>query len=277
MEETVRTRPCAWVRLALPLRLGDRTIGLWLLGRRDPDDEYAAPEITVLQALADQTAIALAHIAQSELLRVAYKADIDRMETERASLARELHDHILGDMAELKRNVELHAPSPEFLAIYDRVTHNLRQTITGLRPMMLNYGLWAAFSSLVDALADRSQNSLIVELDVPETDARHDADLEQHLYRIVQQACDNALRHAQAHRLAIRGDLRQDRIDLTIEDDGVGFEAGDRLDLAGLIARKHFGLAGMYERSSLIRARLLIDSAVNQGTRIRITWISDGH
>ncbi|HEY4691567.1 MAG TPA: ATP-binding protein [Anaerolineae bacterium] len=273
-EDSHRSQPCAWVRLVLPLRLGDRLIGLWLLGRRDPDDEYAGPEIAVLQALADQTAIALAHIVQSELLRTAYKADIDRMETERASLARELHDHVLGDLATLKGNAEMRSPSSDFFEIYDRITTSLRQTITGLRPTMLNYGLRAALSSLADALADRALPDLVIELNVPETTVRYNADLEQHLYRIVQQACENVLRHAQTRRLTIHGLLEQDRIDLTVEDDGVGFETGERLDLSGLIARRHFGLAGMYERATLIQANLTIDSAPGQGTRIRITWSS---
>jgi two-component system sensor histidine kinase UhpB len=264
--------------LALRLRLGDQVIGLWLLGRRDPDDEYAQPEIAILQALADQTAIALAHLIQSELLRAAYKADIDRMETERASLARELHDHVLNDIANLKQNVETPTPSSDSLEIYNRVTASLRQTITGLRPAMLDYGLWAALVSLVDALDDRMHNDPIIEFDVPETQVRHDVDLEQHLYRIVQQACENALRHAHARRLLIRGHLEQDHIDLTVEDDGVGFETGEHLDLAGLLARQHFGLAGMYERATLIRAALLIDSLPGRGTRIRITWSSpNGH
>jgi signal transduction histidine kinase len=265
------------VRLALPLRLGDRLIGLWLLGRRDPDDEYARPEIVVLQALADQTAIALAHIIQSELLRTAYKADIDRMENERASLARELHDHVLGDLAVLKGNADMRSPSSDFLEIYNRVITSLRQTITGLRPAMLNYGLQAALSSLVDALADQANPRLSIELNVSEASVRYDADLEQHLYRIVQQACENALQHAQTRRLTVHGSLEQDRIDLSVEDDGVGFETGERLDLAGLIARRHFGLAGMYERATLIQAKLMIDSTPGRGTRTRITWSSPGN
>lgn len=265
-------QPCAWVRLALPLRLGNQIIGLWLLGRRDPDDEYARPEITVLQALADQTAIALAHIVQSDLLRVAYKADIDRMEVERTSLARELHDDVLGDLAELKGNAGTYSSSPDFLESYDRVTASVRQIVTGLRPAMLNYGLWAALNTLIDALADRAPQGPLVEFDVPETRVRYDADLEQHLYRIVQQACENALHHARASRLTIHGRLEQDHIDLTVQDDGTGFEAGERLDLAGLIAHQHFGLAGMYERATLIQAKLLIDSGFQRGTRIRITW-----
>ncbi|CAG0980268.1 two-component system, NarL family, sensor histidine kinase ComP [Anaerolineae bacterium] len=270
--DTQWSRSYAWVRLALPLRLGDQVIGLWLFGRRDPDDEYAPTEVAVLQALADQTGMALAHVIQSEQLRVAYKADIDRMESERASLARELHDHVLGDLAELKANVEASSSESAFTEIYQRVITHLRQTITGLRPLMLNYGVRAALSSLVDALTDRAQNNLVIELNLPETAIRYEANLEQHLYRIVQQACENVLRHAQAQRLSISGQMDSDRIDLTIDDDGIGFETSGALDLTELIARRHFGLAGMHERATLIQAKLLIGSAPQQGTRVRIVW-----
>jgi signal transduction histidine kinase len=265
-------RSLDWVRLVLPMRVDEHLIGLWLLGHRDPDDAYARSEIGVLQALADQTAIALAHIVQSQLLRAAYKGDIDRMETERASLARDLHDHVLGELAELKGIADTDSQAPAFLATYDRAAGSLRQIVTGLRPAMLDYGLRAALGSLMEALADRTHDNPAIELDVPETPVRYAPDLEQHLYRITQQACENALRHAQARRIKIRGRLDEDTIDLTVEDDGVGFDAGGRLDLAGLISSQHFGLAGMHERATLIRANLSIESTPGQGTRVRMSW-----
>jgi signal transduction histidine kinase len=265
------TRP-AWVRLALPLRVDERLIGLWLLGHRDPDDAYARSEIPVLKALADQTAVALAHLAQAELLRAAYKADVDRMETERASLARELHDTVLGDLAVLKRLVGAAEPPPAFSESYNRLTANLRSLVTGLRPAMLDYGLGAALGSLVDSLLDRASAAPEIELAVPATEARYPPDLERHLYRIVQQACENALRHAQASVIKIHGRLTADTIDLTVEDNGLGFDAGPDLDLAALIARRHFGLAGMYERAALIGATLAIASSPGHGTRVGIRW-----
>ncbi|CAG0985977.1 partial Sensor histidine kinase LiaS, partial [Anaerolineae bacterium] len=266
--------PCsyAWAYLILPLHVGEQVIGLWFLGQHDPDDVYARAEVNVLLALANQTAIALAHLVQSERLRIAYKADVDRMEAERTSLARELHDHVLGDLAALKVAVETSAVPSTFLDIYERVTTSLRQTITELRPTMLNYGLHAALISLADALDDHAPNDLVVALDIPETNVRYDVGLEQHLYRIVQQACENTLQHAHAHQLCLKGQLQPEHIDLTIEDDGVGFETSGQLDLAELISRRHFGLAGVYERATLIQAQLFIDSAPQRGTRVRIVW-----
>lgn len=68
------------------------------------------------------------------------------------------------------------------------------------------------------------------------------------------------------------GSLEAGRVELTVEDDGIGFESGESLDLAGLLAGKHFGLAGMVERAALIGAQLQIDSAPQRGTRVRVSW-----
>jgi len=54
-----------WIRVVFPLRLGNTLLGLWLLGRRDPDDFYASEEMPVLSALASQLAVALHNILQA--------------------------------------------------------------------------------------------------------------------------------------------------------------------------------------------------------------------
>jgi hypothetical protein len=79
--------PFSWIRMILPLSVQGSLVGLWLLGRRDPDDLYQEPEIEVLHSIANQTAIALINIQQSERLHALYQADIERQEAERAELA----------------------------------------------------------------------------------------------------------------------------------------------------------------------------------------------
>lgn len=81
-----------WLRLTLPLKVGDTILGFWFLGKRDPDDLYPQVEIPILQSLADQTAIALSNILQTEQLLKLYQSDIKRVEQERQNLAHELHD-----------------------------------------------------------------------------------------------------------------------------------------------------------------------------------------
>lgn len=265
-------RPCPWVRLVLPLYLGHKAMGVLLLGRRDPDDYYAQSEIPALQAIAYQTAVALSNILQTERLQTLYRADIGRFEAERASLAWDLHANVLNQLGVLKTRAEESAVTPSIIASYAELIARLRETIKGLHPPMLDYGLYAALHALADDLAERLENKVAVVLELPESDVRYDPQVELHVYRITQQACENALRHARTMRLRIGGRLEPERVDLTVEDNGIGFATGDKMGLALLIAQKHFGLAEMVERAALIQAQLRIDSAPGQGTQVRVTW-----
>jgi signal transduction histidine kinase len=268
-------QPCPWVRLTLPLVVAQQPIGLWLLGQRDPDDVYAQAEIALLQSLAHQTAIALTNIEQAERLRALYRADIDRAETERAALARRLHDDLLSQLALLKVSVDERTARPEFLHSYAELTRGLRHIIGGLRPPMLNFGLFPALNTLTDERSERTEGGPAIVCQIPETDVRYDPHVEQHLYRIVQQAVENALRHAQARTITLGGRLEPAHIRLTINDDGVGFVAGEHLDLAQLLSERHFGLAGIYERAALIGARMTIESQPGRGTQVQVLWEPD--
>jgi two-component system sensor histidine kinase DegS len=114
-------------------------------------------------------------------------------------------------------------------------------------------------------------------VDLPNDGTRFPSKVELHLFRIMQEACENALRHAQARNISVSGTLLFREINLTLNDDGVGFDAGENLQLDVLIANKHFGLAGMIERAAIIGAEVQIESKPQEGTRIQITWIRTAH
>lgn len=259
-----------WMRLVLPLKVGDSFIGFWLLGRRDPDDLYPQAEIPILQSLANQTAIALSNILHAEQLRKMYQSDIERYEKERMRLALELHDSILNELAILRTNLDETNLSPKFQTSYEELTRRLREIVSDLRPPMLMYGLIPAIEELADNLMERSGDKIKIKVDIQASEERIPQNIEQHLFRIVQEACENALRHAQAKNIAISGTLAHQRISMVIEDDGAGFDTPQ--DLSSLIVNQHFGLAGMVERTHLIGAEINIQSRLNTGTRIRITW-----
>ena len=271
LSEAGNDLPCPWARLVLALTLEGKPVGLCLFGRRDPDDFYAAIEIPTLQALMDQTALALLNIKQAEYLHALYKADIERQETERSRLALELHDDVLGQMAMLTVSMGDYSASPQFNQAYQSATKHIRQIVNGLRPAMLNYGLRSALIELADeARALGAGTTMRVEL--PPSEVRYPPMMELHLFRIIQQACQNALQHAKAKAIRITGSLEPEQAELVVEDDGVGFAAGEHLDLAGLLANKHFGLAGMHERAALIGAKMAVESDPGQGTRVRVIW-----
>ena len=96
--------------------------------------------------------------------------------------------------------------------------------------------------------------------------------MENNLYRIVQEACENSLRYSQAKRLSISGQLAETQVYLEVVDDGLGIDPQISLDLDDLAIHKHFGLTGMHERASVIGAELQIVSKAREGTQIYIRW-----
>jgi signal transduction histidine kinase len=267
------TRPNAWIRLILPLMLGDRTIGFWLFGRRDPDDMYSQGEIPIIRSLASQTAVALSNIMQTRQIKEMHEANILRHEEQRLRLGRDLHDSVLNELAALLISVEEQALSPKFLEAYDAVSQRLREIISDLRPPMLAYGLKLAFEGLADSLTERNRNGVQVSAEITsEGECRYTENLEINLYRIVQEACQNALRYAHARTIKIRGSLSPRVIDISVKDDGIGFVAEVNLQLTEILANKHFGLANMLERADLIGAEIKIHSKPGEGTQVRVGW-----
>jgi signal transduction histidine kinase len=264
-------QPLSWMRLVLPLKVGDELLGLWLFGRRDPDDIYSQIEIPILQSFADQTAVALSNIIQTERLKAMYEADINRYEQERLRLAHELHDSILNQMAAMlmKDTIPL---SANFQKAYNALIERLREIVSDLRPPMLHYGLKPAIEELADNLMERSGDRVSIIINVQADEQRYPENIEQNIYRIVQQACENALQHGKAEQISIEGLLDGTAIELRVEDNGVGFDAKQSFELDSLLANKHFGLAGMIERGMLIGGNVKIDSTPNTGTRIQVVW-----
>ena len=268
-------RPFGWVRLVLPLKIGSDLIGVWLLGRRDPDDYYPQAELPVLGSLANQTAVALSNITQTERLKAMYEANIHRYEEERLRLARELHDSLLNEMAAMLMKHDQDALPREFQESFDGLIVRLREIVRDLRPPMLTYGLKYALDGLADNLSERNPDAMQIRCEVKAADeCRYPEIVEHNIYRIVQEACENALKYAQARSIHIRGDLSPGRIDLQVADDGVGFKEGIALRLEDMVSSKHYGLAGMQERANLIGADIKFNSHPNQGTQIQVLWES---
>lgn len=262
-------QPSRWIRLVLPLKIGTKLTGLWLFGRRDPDDIYSQIEIPTLQSLANQMAIVQSNILQTDRLKSLYLINIARDEEERLNLARELHDSVLNQIVALTMTFDSPLP-PGFQANYEKLTQEVREIVSNLRPVMLSYGLKLAIEELVENLLESSKNAVNITLEIMANNGRYPQNIEQHVFRIIQESCSNAIRHASAKNIHISGRLDIDEISLKVEDDGMGFQVGENLD--NLLANKHFGLAGMRERAELIGADFRIRSTSKSGTCITIQW-----
>ncbi|MBI5054539.1 MAG: hypothetical protein HZB52_14930 [Chloroflexi bacterium] len=271
-----RSLPFGWAHLVLPLSVEQKPMGVWLLGRHDPDDYYSPQEIKVLQSLAHQTAMALTNITQAEQLRAMYRANSAREEQDRLNLAHELHDDVLNEVA-LTFSALLRDASPEALSEgSNQVTRRIRHIIKGLRPPILDQGLYYALTALPTDMEERHTDCPEIVAELSTDGAHYDPAMELDFYRIAQQACENAIYHAQPTLIRIGGELTHDKILVTIEDNGVGFPAGESLDLSGLLAKAHYGVASMIERAETHQGSLKIDSMAGKGTMITLKWAHNG-
>lgn len=258
-----------WLRLILPLKVGDATLGFWLLGKRDPDDLYPQVEIPILKSLADQTAIALSNIIQSNQLRDFYQDDIEAVENERRRISRGLHDDVLNELAAMRNSLDSKNLSPAFHETYEKIKLRVRETINDLRPSTLDQGLVHALQEYMEDLREKNPN-INIHVDIQATEERIPEKMEEHLYSIVREACTNALRHAKPKTLTLSGEISPEKVDLSIKDDGTGFDSNT--DLNALIANRHYGMANMKERSLIIRAIMEIKSTKESGTLIQLQW-----
>ncbi len=197
-------------------------------------------------------------------LRNLHQKSLAAIEEERKALARELHDTVAQDLAAAK--ILLSVPSvPEEPG--NRITANIDSALThvralaiGLRPPSLDkLGFAAALRELADSVAQRF--GVNVFIDISNTDHLPlDNSMTINVYRIAQEALQNAARHSEGNRIDVV--LRQNTVglDLEIADNGKGL---------GSAASGRLGLVGMYERARLIGARLTIEPLI-PGTRIHL-------
>ncbi|HSR21190.1 MAG TPA: ATP-binding protein [Anaerolineales bacterium] len=264
----------SWIDLVVPLRLENRLRGVWLLGRGHDQAGFARGEIALIRSLAAQSAVGRSNVLQAERLRALYQANVTRNEEERLQLARELHDQVLNQMSALM--IGRHAPqvSSGFQQGYQSVVDQLRDVIAGLRPAMLSHGLMAALQALSERSPGAADGGAPVQLEWLVADVRYPPEVELHLYRILEESLANALRHAHARRIWIRAQGDAAQAVFVVEDNGQGFALADGGGLESLVAKKHFGLAGLLERGNLIGAAVKIESTPGFGTRIQVSWPS---
>ena len=252
-----------WVRLFVPLVFQNRLHGLLLLSDRYFGDIYSAADVRIIAAVAHQGALAYESVRLVEALRGLNRQIVRADEVERKQVARDLHDTALQQLFFVKqglyREKEAHGPLIELL---EETIGTLRRTIRGLRPPLLDQGLPMALRGLVEEMCKMAGGSPTVTLQ-SNVEGRLGLPDEQAtaLYRIVQEAVSNALKHARAQAVTVSLDAEDGRVWLRVADDGVGM-AEER--------EGHYGLVGMRERAAMIDARLDVVSAPGRGTRITV-------
>jgi signal transduction histidine kinase len=253
-----------------PLVVRDRSIGAIVAHDKvlgPPGDlRFTDDDVRLVEAIAARAAVAVdlsLRVARDTMRRV-----VAAQETERQRLARELHDEtgqaltsmLLGlRAAEEERDDEVRRRSLASLRELAGATlQDVRRLAVELRPKALDdFGLVAALERLVESFGERTGLDAQFQARL---DERLPNDVETALYRIVQEALTNVVKHARATTVSVVLARKGTSVTAVVEDDGVGFVPDAPAD--GL------GLVGMRERIALVGGRLLIESRADAGTTL---------
>jgi len=223
-------------------------------------------EIAFLTAIAGQAAVA------TENSRLFAEAKEKAILEERQRLARELHDSVSQALygialgARTARTLldrdpaQASEPLDYVLSLADAGLAEMRALIFELRPETLETeGLLPALSKQIDSV--RARHGLEIEAEwCDEPDFPYE--IKETVYRIAQESLNNIVKHAKARRVDLRLSCGEDEIVLEVADDGVGFASEETFP-------GHLGLRSMRERAMRIGGTLLVESTLNEGTRIR--------
>jgi signal transduction histidine kinase len=195
-------------------------------------------------------------------------------EEERRSLARELHDEagqvltaLKVELALAQKAIDSSGGSPKALdearAIADRALQTVRDISYLLHPAVLDdLGLYSAIETSLKGF--RKRHNLVVDFAADAAMERLAPEVEAAAYRIVQEALTNVARHSQSTTCRVTLRRREGWLEITVEDDGVGFDiASDRAR-----ARRGLGLIAMRERAAQLGGSMLVQTAPSKGTRL---------
>ncbi len=259
--------------LAAPLRVGERVIGALCVGSTQPAT-YSEDQVRLLTELANSTAIAL------ENARLYEQAERVATLEERQRIAADMHDGLAQTLSYIKLKADqlrdlieqgtVERAAKELNLIndaVDRASHEVRQSIASLRAAPVPD---RAFQEhLAEFVTSFAQSSPDFSVDVTTHEDRTvvlQADETTQVLRVVQEALQNARRHAGAAHVTVCFEQQAAGYRLTVQDDGKGF------DITGVNGKGHFGLSIMQVRASRLGGDLTIESVPGQGTRVILTW-----
>ena len=265
--------------MALPLRVGFETYGVVVYGHPAAnffDDDQRA----MLVAVVNQAIIGLQNAQLVRNLREEKERLIDVQEEAQKKLARDLHDGPTQAVAALAMRAnfvrrlldrDVKAAGEELFKMEElarRTTKEIRHMLFTLRPLVLeSQGLSAALQQLAEKVNETHEQNVIVEAE-PGVDDHLEMNYQGVLFYIVEEAVNNARKHAQAEHIWVRLSTQGDVLTIEVQDDGVGFNVG--AVEGGYNRRGSLGMVNMRERAEMINGAVRIDSAEGGGTRVMI-------
>lgn len=246
---------------------GDRLGVLVIVGSQG--GVFSTAQLALFQSIADQLGVAV------ENARLFAKSEQAAVAAERNRLARDLHDAVTQTLfsssmiADVLPKIWEQNPDEgrrrleELRQLTRGALSEMRTLLVELRPAALaDTDLGDLLEHQVNAFIARTRLQVRFERSVSHNPP---VEVKEAFYRIAQEAFNNIARHAEAAQVRVRLDGEPGKMDLTIQDDGVGFDA-QTLEHEGL------GLGIMRERARSIGARLEVVSRPGRGTRLHLNW-----
>ena len=254
--------------LFVPLLARDKAIGVVAVyDKLGHDPRFSDGDLRIAETFASRAAVAAdlsTRVARDALRRV-----VAAQELERRRLARELHDEtgqaltsiLLGLKAveEAPSDSERQEAAAGLRELVVTTLQDVRRLAVELRPKALDdFGLVPALERLVESFS--AQTGIDTELEARLAE-RLPEEIETALYRIVQEALTNVVKHARARNVSILIVRKDHSVSAVIEDDGLGFDPATTREEA-------LGLLGMRERLELVDGRFDIETTPGAGTTI---------
>jgi two-component system sensor histidine kinase UhpB len=198
-------------------------------------------------------------------------------EGERKRIAQEIHDELGGLLAGIKAYVSVYiergtragrTPDPllvDAVALADTGFQAVRRVITDLRPSVLDQlGVWAALEWYAEQIEKRSKLQCTCNIEELAAALEPDPEISTMLFRIVQEALTNAVRHADATQVSIHVDVDAEALIVTVQDNGSGIDSGNPMN------RESWGITGMGERARYFGGEVTITGKVGAGTCVTL-------
>ena len=264
---------------AFPLIFGGQLIGLLKVLSKDKLS-FSEDCFPLIQSYANLAAVAIQNTwlygevqTSNKQLHALSQRLMKAQEEERLHLSREIHDESGQLLSALTVQLGLLEREAGHLDIVDqrmadlkrtanKIQNNLHELAVNLRPASLDHlGLVTALQQYVEEF--NRQYNIVVEFEaIDMRGKRLRQDVETALFRIVQESLTNVALHAQATRVDVLVNIRNNRIIALIEDDGIGFTP------ISPTVESHLGLFGMRERVEMLGGNLIIESSPGEGTTV---------
>ncbi len=271
-------RKCS-IAVCIPLVVGLEVYGIMLFGH--PKEDYLTEDgLEILESIAQQAIVALQNARLYGQLEQEKQRMAEIQEEARHKLARDLHDGPAQSIGAIAMRVnfarrlvnrDAKRASDELYKIEElarRTSKEIRQMLFTLRPLILeSEGLRAALKDLSRKIDEMHGQTVHVDVD-PQIESAMEVGKQGVIFFIVEEAVNNARKHARAEHIWVRLKPDGEMALLEIEDNGIGFDVAEVQD--NYEKRGSLGMVNLYERAEMVHGILRFESTRGQGTRISV-------